>query len=83
MAVFVPDGPWHGPFATFGRNKRPTSMITTGQKIAITPTGHSRLPETDLDHVVFGRVFSDHMFVMDYQDGQWQQPASCRSPNCR
>lgn len=49
-------------------------MISTGQKIAIKRTEHSRLPETDLDNVVFGRVFSDHMFVMDYQDGQWQQP---------
>lgn len=50
-------------------------MITTGQKIAITRTERSRLPETDMANVKFGRVFSDHMFVMDYQDGQWQQPA--------
>ncbi len=49
-------------------------MITTGQKIAITPTDRSRLPETDLANVVFGRTFSDHMFVMDFQDGRWQQP---------
>lgn len=49
-------------------------MITTGQKIAITRTQHSRLPETDLDDVKFGRVFSDHMFIMDYAHGQWQQP---------
>ncbi|MBK9273136.1 MAG: branched-chain amino acid aminotransferase [Flavobacteriales bacterium] len=47
-------------------------MITTGQKIAIHRTERSRLPETDLAHVKFGRVFSDHMFVMDYQDGRWQ-----------
>ncbi|HMC96912.1 MAG TPA: hypothetical protein VKG92_04625, partial [Flavobacteriales bacterium] len=32
------------------------------------------MPETDLDDVKFGRVFSDHMFVMDFADGQWQQP---------
>ena len=49
-------------------------MITTGQKIAIERTKRSRLPETDLNDVKFGRVFSDHMFVMDYQNGQWQQP---------
>ena len=49
-------------------------MITTGQKIAIERTKRSRLPETDLNDVKFGRVFSDHMFVMDYQDGQWLQP---------
>lgn len=59
---------------TFGRNKRKEDMISTGQKIAITRVERSRLKETDLDNVVFGRVFSDHMFVMDYQNGQWQQP---------
>ncbi|MBK6775175.1 MAG: branched-chain amino acid aminotransferase [Flavobacteriales bacterium] len=49
-------------------------MISTDRKIAIHPTQHSRLSGIDLETVVFGRVFSDHMFVMDYRDGQWQQP---------
>ena len=34
----------------------------------------SRLPETDLEHLKFGRVFTDHMFVMDFVDGAWQRP---------
>ena len=50
------------------------SMITTGQKIATQLTERSRLPGTDLDNIKFGRVFSDHMFVMDYTDGKWQVP---------
>ena len=49
-------------------------MITTGQKIAIEKIGRSRLPDHDLDSVKFGRVFSDHMFVMEYGGGQWGQP---------
>ncbi len=49
-------------------------MITTGQKIATQRTERSRLPETDLDNIKFGRVFSDHMFVMDYADGAWKAP---------
>lgn len=49
-------------------------MITTGQKIAIERTKASRLPQTDLRNVVFGRVFSDHMFLMDYADGAWREP---------
>ena len=49
-------------------------MITTGQKIATQLTERSRLPGTDLDNIKFGRVFSDHMFVMDYTDGKWQAP---------
>ncbi|MEZ4738092.1 MAG: branched-chain amino acid aminotransferase [Flavobacteriales bacterium] len=49
-------------------------MITTGQKIATQLTERSRLPGTDLDNIKFGRVFSDHMFVMDFTDGKWQAP---------
>ncbi|MCB9183496.1 MAG: branched-chain amino acid aminotransferase [Flavobacteriales bacterium] len=50
-------------------------MITTGQKIAIERTKASRLPQTDLENIKFGRVFSDHMLVMDYVDGAWKAPA--------
>ena len=49
-------------------------MITTGQKIAIQRTERSRLASTDLQDIKFGRVFSDHMFVMDYADGAWKEP---------
>ncbi|MCB0795675.1 MAG: branched-chain amino acid aminotransferase [Flavobacteriales bacterium] len=50
-------------------------MITTGQKIAIRRTENSRLPGTDLDNIKFGRVFSDHMVVMDHVDGSWGAPS--------
>lgn len=71
---------------TFGRSRfaasvtfvplheRIRSMITTGQKIAIQRTDSSRLSSTNLNDIKFGRVFSDHMLVMDYQDGAWQPP---------
>lgn len=49
-------------------------MITTGQKIDIQRTKASKLPETDMEHIKFGRVFSDHMFVMEYADGEWRSP---------
>ncbi len=50
-------------------------MTTTiGQKIAIRRTGSSRLADTDLQNIKFGRVFSDHMFAMDYEDGTWREP---------
>lgn len=48
--------------------------ISTGQKIAIERTRDSRLPATDLSNIKFGRVFSDHMFVMDFADGAWGRP---------
>ena len=39
--------------------------------IKITRTQQSRLPKVDFNNVPFGKVFSDHMFIADYYDGQW------------
>ncbi len=50
-------------------------MITTGQKIATQRIERSRLQDTDLNNVKFGRVFSDHMVVMDFEDGAWKAPS--------
>lgn len=43
-------------------------------KIEIKKTPESKLGTTDLSNLGFGEVFSDHMLVMDYQDGKWQTP---------
>lgn len=40
-------------------------------KIKISPTKRSRLPETDLNNIPFGRVFTDHCFMAHYQNGEW------------
>ncbi|MFT4772427.1 MAG: branched-chain amino acid aminotransferase, partial [Cryomorphaceae bacterium] len=48
-------------------------MIDT-QTINIQKTTQSKLDTTDFENLNFGQVFSDHMFVMDYADGKWQQP---------
>ena len=37
-------------------------------------TANSRLSEIDMDNIEFGKVFSDHMFRVDFVDGAWQQP---------
>ena len=31
------------------------------------------LAQVDWDNLPFGRIFSDHMFIMEYADGEWQQ----------
>lgn len=49
-------------------------MLADQARIELRRTERSRLQDIDLDNVVFGRVFSDHMFVMDYMDGAWQAP---------
>ncbi|HMQ48053.1 MAG TPA: branched-chain amino acid aminotransferase [Saprospiraceae bacterium] len=42
--------------------------------IDITRTRQSGLSAVDFDNIPFGRVFSDHMFIADYEDGQWINP---------
>jgi branched-chain amino acid aminotransferase len=42
--------------------------------IKITKAQNSRLGQVDFDDIPFGRVFSDHMFVADYKDGEWHSP---------
>ncbi len=49
-------------------------MLIEKTPIKIRKTEKSRLEKIDFDNVIFGRVFSDHMFVMDYKDGEWMQP---------
>lgn len=40
--------------------------------IKVTTTDRSRLETVDFSNIPFGRVFSDHMFTADYQDGEWK-----------
>lgn len=48
--------------------------MTTVSDIKVTRTKVSRRSEVDFDNIAFGKVFSDHMFVVDYRDGGWQTP---------
>jgi branched-chain amino acid aminotransferase len=42
--------------------------------IDIQKTTESRIGQTDFDNIVFGHVFADHMFIVDYEDSQWKNP---------
>lgn len=48
-------------------------MLATDNMFDITPTESSRLSQIDFDNIPFGRVFSDHMFSMEYRDGKWHK----------
>ncbi|MDQ4141103.1 MAG: branched-chain amino acid aminotransferase [Bacteroidota bacterium] len=48
-------------------------MLDT-QTIRIQKTTTSRLPAVDFANLEFGAVFSDHMLVIDYANGEWQTP---------
>ena len=49
-------------------------MEVISSNIQVRPIKQSRLSEIDMNNIPFGRVFSDHMFVVRYVDGQWQHP---------
>lgn len=45
------------------------------QKIRIERTAHPKQKPTDTAHLGFGRYFTDHMFLMNYDEGQgWHDP---------
>ena len=44
-------------------------MVKT--QIKINKTKASRLNSVDFENIQFGRVFSDHMFIADYAEGEW------------
>ncbi len=47
-------------------------MIDTIE-ISVTRAAESKINKLDISNVPFGRVFTDHMFVADYADGNWQK----------
>lgn len=42
--------------------------------IKVTLTDRSKLPSVDFSNIPFGKVIADHMFVVDYDGGQWVNP---------
>jgi len=46
-------------------------MVDT-QKIDIQRTGKSRLSQVDFQNLPFGKVYTDHMFMADFRNGEWK-----------
>lgn len=49
-------------------------MQTVESQIKIRTVEASRLPSVDMNDLPFGRVFSDHMLMAKYDQGQWGDP---------
>lgn len=49
-------------------------VMETATEFKIRQVEESRINRVDLENPGFGRVFSDHMFEMEYYNGRWQQP---------
>lgn len=47
-------------------------MVEVLSKIKVEKVIQSRIPEVDFDNIIFGKEFSDHMFVAEYKNGEWQ-----------
>jgi branched-chain amino acid aminotransferase len=45
--------------------------VTDTLNIKTTPISQSRLAGTDFSSLPFGKVFSDHMFIAEYENGEW------------
>lgn len=41
-------------------------------KISTSRVTESRLAKVDLDNIPFGKVYTDHMFMADYRNGEWK-----------
>jgi branched-chain amino acid aminotransferase len=41
-------------------------------QIKITENSNPRLAEIDFNNIPFGKIFTDHMFMADYEDGEWK-----------
>ncbi len=42
--------------------------------IKIEKTTQSKLPKDGINDLKFGSTFTDHMFIVQYKDGKWQEP---------
>ncbi len=49
-------------------------MIASTNTIEIEKIEASRINDVDFSNLPFGKVFSDHIFEMDYKDGVWSSP---------
>ena len=47
-------------------------IMTETLDIKITKADQTRLTVTDFSQLPFGKVFTDHMFTADYEDGEWK-----------
>lgn len=44
----------------------------TASPITVSRTTKTRVNDQDVNNVPFGRIFTDHMFITDYCDGEWK-----------
>lgn len=48
--------------------------INNPNEIEIVRATSSKINEIDFENLAFGNIFTDHMLMCDFKDGQWQKP---------
>ena len=46
----------------------------TSHEIDIVKSDTSKIDAVDFDNLIFGRTFTDHMFICDFENNEWQTP---------
>ncbi|RYZ48216.1 MAG: branched-chain amino acid aminotransferase [Sphingobacteriales bacterium] len=49
-------------------------MSVSTLEIKVQKVAKSRIHQLDLDNIQFGKLYSDHMLVAHYENGEWKQP---------
>lgn len=48
--------------------------MSNKSNLRIEKASQNRAKDMDFSKLVFGKIFSDHMYICDYKDGKWQDP---------
>ena len=48
-------------------------MISMDTTFQVRQCETSAIDQVDFNNIAFGKVFSDHVFIMDYEDGEWKK----------
>lgn len=49
-------------------------MSTSVKRLSVDKVSTSRIGEVNFENLSFGEVFTDHMFICEYKNGEWQEP---------
>lgn len=49
-------------------------MSVSAMDIIVNKTENSRISQLNLDNIQFGKLYSDHMYIVHYENGEWKQP---------
>jgi branched-chain amino acid aminotransferase len=49
-------------------------MLKSTSEIDVVRVASSKINEVDFENLAFGNIFTDHMLICDFKEGEWQKP---------